>query len=91
MKFTATILGRRWSIEFDSTAVAPNHNGECDAPDMPKKAIRLRRGLAGEERLEVLIHESLHAAAWHQFDEQWVCQLAKDLARLCWRAGLRWP
>lgn len=90
MRLTVTIMGRRWTVELDSTRLPVTARGECDAPTVAGKEIRLRRGLHGEERLEVLLHEALHAAAWHQFDEEWVTQLAKDLARLCWRVGLRW-
>ena len=44
--------------------------------------------LRGEERLEVLIHELVHAASWH-IDETFVEQFARDAARALWRVGYR--
>ncbi len=80
-----TILGRRWRLRF-----APNmgNRGECDPPDQPGKEIRISSSLDGEERLEVLIHELLHAAGWH-IDETFVERFARDVARTLWRLNYR--
>ena len=44
----------------------------------------------GEERLEVLIHEMLHAAYW-DLDESAIEGAAADVARVLWRLGYRSP
>jgi len=79
------LLGKRWGLRF-----APNlgNRGDCDPPNVPKKEIRVDSQLIGEERLEVLIHEMVHAAGWH-IDEQFVERFAADVARALWRLGYR--
>lgn len=79
------ILNKVWSLRF-----APNmaNRGDCDAPSKPGKEIRISSRLRGEERLEVLLHELVHAAGWH-IDESFVAQFAADAARALWRAGYR--
>jgi hypothetical protein len=44
--------------------------------------------LQGEEKLEVVIHELVHAAGWH-IDEEFTEIFAKDVARVLWRLGYR--
>lgn len=79
------ILGKVWRLRF-----APNmaNRGDCDPPCQRGKEIRISSSLRGEERLEVLIHELLHAAGWH-IDESFVERFAADAARALWRAGYR--
>jgi len=79
------VLGKIWRLRF-----APNMGarGDCDPPSAPGKEIRISSSLLGEERLEVLIHEMLHAAGWH-IDESFVEQFACDAARALWRLGYR--
>ena len=79
------ILGKVWKLRF-----APNMSarGDCQPPTMPGKEIRISSTLHGEERLEVLIHEFVHAAGWH-IDETFVEQFAHDTARALWRLGYR--
>lgn len=80
-----TILGKYWRLRF-----APNlaNRGDCDPPNKPGKEIRIGSSLRGEERLEVLLHEMLHAAGWH-IDEGFVEEFARDAARAVWRLGYR--
>lgn len=79
------VLGKLWQLRF-----APNmaNRGDCDAPSKRGKEIRVSSSLRGEERLEVLIHELVHAAGWH-IDETFVEQFARDAARTLWRVGYR--
>jgi hypothetical protein len=79
------VLGKVWNLRF-----APNlaNRGDCDPPDQPGKEIRIASTLRSEERLEVLLHELLHAAGWH-IDESFVEQFASDAARALWRLGYR--
>lgn len=79
------ILGKVWRLRF-----APNmaNRGDCDPPTQPGKEIRISSALQGEERLEVLIHEMVHAAGWH-IDETFVECFARDTARNLWRLNYR--
>jgi len=79
------VLGKLWQLRF-----APNmaNRGDCDPPSKRGKEIRVSSSLRGEERLEVLIHELVHAAGW-QIDETFVEQFARDAARALWRLGYR--
>jgi hypothetical protein len=80
-----TILNKVWQLRF-----APNmaNRGDCDPPNQPGKEIRVSSALHGEERLEVLLHEFVHAAGWH-IDETFVERFASDAARALWRLGYR--
>jgi hypothetical protein len=55
--------------------------GSCDPPDKKNKEIKILSSLRGQELIEVLIHEGLHAAFW-DIDETVIEQVADDLARL---------
>jgi len=79
------ILGKVWNLRF-----APNmaNRGDCDPPTAPGKEIRVLSNLRDEGRLEVLIHEMVHAAGWH-IDEEFVGRFARDAARVLWRLGYR--
>ena len=79
------ILGKLWNLRF-----APNlaNRGDCDPPTARGKEIRVSSSLRGEERLEVLLHELVHAAGWH-IDEEFVGRFAHDTARALWRLGYR--
>ncbi len=81
-----TILGKRWLLRFVSRIDKDLSRGECDDPTTPNKEIRVLGKLKGEERLEVLIHEQLHAAGWH-IDEKFVKQFAEDVARNLTKLG----
>jgi len=80
-----TVLGKVWQLRF-----APNmaNRGDCEPPDKRGKEIRISSSLQGEQRLEVLVHELMHAAGWH-LDESFVEQFARDAARTLWRVGYR--
>ena len=83
------ILGKRWKIVWKSSKeIGANKYGECDPPSKKGKEIRIYKGLKGEQRLEVLIHEMLHAADWSK-DESWVNDTSKDIARVLTRLGYK--
>ena len=79
------ILGRFWELRFASGL---SNRGDCDPPDKRGKEIRVSADLQGEERLEILLHELVHAAGWH-IDESFAEQFARDVARILWRLGHR--
>tara|TARA_Y100000401_G_scaffold112129_1_gene111186 strand:+ start:412 stop:696 length:285 start_codon:yes stop_codon:yes gene_type:complete len=88
-----SILGKKWKFRFTPfrgvKGEKPDH-GRCDHPEKPRKEILINSRLVGRARLEAILHESLHAAAWH-WDESAVQDLGADLSRLLWRLGYRIP
>ncbi len=78
------INGKRWDLRFTNL----QGHGQCDGPHIPNKEIRIRSNLKGEERLDTLIHEMLHAAMW-SIDEEVIHAAASDIARVLWRLGYR--
>lgn len=78
-----TILGKRWHLRF---CRLQTNRGDCDPPEQQGKQIRVDERLRGQERLEVLIHEILHAADWHK-SEEWIEEVSRDLARNLTKLG----
>jgi hypothetical protein len=86
-----TILGKRWLLQFvPRWIVGKDRDGTCDSPQDKNKTINIVQSLRGERRLDVIVHEILHAADWHK-DEEWVETVASDIARTLWRLGYRGP
>lgn len=79
------LCGKKWSLK---RPILQTHRGECDAPNIPKKEMRVDKRLKGQEELEVLIHEAMHAIDWKS-DEEHVSCASSDLARMLWRLGYR--
>ena len=79
------IRKKRWELVFEKLTGC---RGDCDSPESRGKRIRISRSLKGEEQLEVLIHEFLHAAYW-DMDEEAVESAAADIARALWKLGYR--
>jgi len=80
------VMDKRWNLRF----VKPMRDcrGKCFPPDESGKEIRVNRNLEGQERLEVILHELLHAANWH-LDESFVEQCAADISKILWKLGYR--
>lgn len=78
------IRGKEWVLRF--CKMPRKLRGLCDAPDTKGKTIKIESKLEGEEKLEVLIHEMLHAGLWDLAEEA-VAELAVDLARELTRLG----
>lgn len=81
------ILGKRYRLVF-VPRLPSERRGDCDAPHIPGKQIRIQRKLSGEEELEVICHEVWHAADWSK-DEEFISDASQDLARILWRLGYR--
>jgi hypothetical protein len=78
------LCGKKWRLLL---AYRSKRNyGKCDAPFVKNKAIRIRSDLNGEQRLEILIHEMLHACYWGLAEES-VTHGAKDIAHVLWKLG----
>lgn len=80
------ILGKCWELVFKPLR---SDDGYCDPPELPRKQIQINERLRGERRLEVLIHEMLHAADWHKDEDAWIVPVAHDIARVLWKVGYR--
>lgn len=63
------------------------HRGDCDPPNVANPVIRICATLTGEELLDTLIHEFLHASAFQILDEEYVAKTATDMARELTRLG----
>ncbi len=80
-----TVMGKHWRLRF-VRRLPENIRGMCDSPELPRKQIRVLQSLRGQEQLEVVLHELLHAANWH-LDEEWVDQFAKDASHILTALG----
>jgi len=76
------IRGRFWQVR--KVPFLGKKLGDCDAPQTKNKQIRILSSLEGQERLRVLLHESLHAGLW-DLDEEVIEELSSDIARLIWK------
>jgi hypothetical protein len=76
------IRGKYWNIRRVSNL--GNARGSCDPPTKPNKEIKLLSSLRGQELLEVMLHEILHAALW-DLDEEAIEETAEDAARAIWK------
>ena len=63
-------------------------NGDCSNPQESNRLIRYALGLRGEERLDILIHEMLHACFW-DVKEEGVAEASTDIAKTMYRIGYR--
>jgi hypothetical protein len=54
-----------------------------------KRKILIHKGLRGRKRLEIELHEGLHATLGHTISEEAVTDSAKDLAKILWSLGYR--
>ena len=62
----------------------PGHDGDCDRDE---KTIRIQEEISEKRRLEVTIHESLHAFCW-ALSEESVERFAEELAEILVLEGL---
>ena len=78
---TLYIGDNRWKVQF---CVLRDRRGDCN---IEKREIRIDERLEGEELLEVLIHEIMHARCW-DLDEQPVSETAVAAAHAAAIYGL---
>ena len=62
--------------------------GVCNPPTRKGKSIKIDNTLKDFDKLETIVHESLHAVFW-DLDEYAVQDAAEDLAKLLWKLGYR--
>lgn len=78
---TIYIGDKRWKVQRERIST---HRGDCD---INQRVIRADDRLQGEELLEVLAHEIIHARLW-DIDEQAVLELGQAIARAAANEGL---
>lgn len=75
------IGGKAWA--FYNTLI-PTHDGDTDNEE---RVIRLQQEVSEKRRLEITIHECLHAFCW-QLSETSVTEFAEELAEILTKEGL---
>lgn len=77
---TVTINGKRWRLKF--TRLRGSKHGWCEPPFKSAKQILINSQKRSRQRVyEDIIHEALHAADWDK-TEEWVAEVARDIARI---------
>ena len=84
------ILGKIWKLrivakDWFAQDVRRSDLGACDPPEKKGKEILIREHLPDKKFLEIVLHETLHAASFHQFSEEFVTDLARDQAKILWK------
>jgi len=84
------IMGKWFNLIFGKPPLHPFYGRVRGLTriDTKPRLVEVDDKLHGEERLEVVLHELVHAAGWH-IDEEFVERFAEDTARLLWRLGYR--
>lgn len=77
------IRGKVWRVEYPRK-LPDNAKGLCDSPTTKNKRIAIKQSLRGLKKLEILLHEGVHAGLW-DLDEEAVTELASDLAPYIWK------
>jgi hypothetical protein len=80
--------GRYYNLQF--VRIKTDAWGYCDPPTKPCKRILIHKPLGSKHRLEILIHEMLHALQWH-IDEKHIAEAARDIANVLDKVGYRAP
>lgn len=80
------IRGKSWNLRF--CRLPNDRRGDCESPYDKGKTIRISKTLAGQEKLEVLLHEMLHAGVW-DLSEEAVDELSTDMAQVLYKLGWR--
>ena len=78
------IAGERWLWRYSRLA-----GTAWGWTDYAAKKVLVDATLAGRKRLEIELHEGLHAALGPTVAEETVTAAASDLARVLWRLGYR--
>ena len=81
------IRGKHWTLVY-TNALPNDADAHYEAPTTPNKQIRIRPNLSEARRLEMVLHECLHAAFW-DLEEEAIESSAEDIARVLWRLGYR--
>lgn len=86
---TTRLGGREWDIRFVRSREIPSDRwGDCGHPDDPNPTIRIRQAVEGRDRMDLILHEALHAI-YPDESETKVGRSATELANLLWACGYR--
>ncbi len=86
---TTKLGGKEWHIKFVRSREIPSDRwGDCGHPEDPKPTIRVRRAVEGKNRMDLIIHEALHAI-YPDETEEMVNRSATEIANLLWACGYR--
>lgn len=89
MDVEVVLSGQRWRIRDAAAGELPRTcDGDCDSPDVARPLIRIRSTLTAKRRLEVLVHEVLHASL-PVLAEEAVQRTGENLSKVLWRIGWR--
>ena len=81
------IRGKRY--KFQRTSLVGNDCwGYCTDPSFSNGIIKVHSQLTGDQELEFIIHEMIHACFW-DLDESVVREVGHDLSKALWRMGYR--
>jgi hypothetical protein len=75
---------QRWTIHR-TPRLSPDRDGECD---YAARTIRVRASLAGEELMEVVVHEMIHAR-WPDLSEEAVMEFGQEISGTLYGLGFR--
>jgi len=65
-----------------------NADGDCDAPDTPKKKLRVNKNLGDKKFMIVSLDESVHACQF-DLDNEVVGEIANSIGNFLWKLGFR--
>jgi hypothetical protein len=84
------IRGKVWKLVYVKEIPSEDGivDGECDAPWIKNKKIKIRKDLEDQPLLDAYVHECSHAALW-DLGEGPVATLANAVAHELWYDGLR--
>jgi hypothetical protein len=77
------IIGKYYDMRF---AKGLKLKGFCEGPQVKGRKILISDALKGEKKLDIILHELLHAGDWDK-DEEWIAQAATDFARILTKLG----
>ena len=88
--FTCKIGGILWRVKFvKSKEISRTAWGTCDWPPGKRPTICIRASMTPAQRLDTIIHETLHAAL-PLLDEEAVRASATDIARVLTKSGYKY-
>ena len=88
--FTCKIGGIMWRVKFvKSSEISRTAWGTCDWSPGKRPTICIRASMTPAQRLDTIIHETLHAAL-PLLDEEAVRASATDIARVLTKSGYKY-
>jgi hypothetical protein len=86
-KIKQSFRGKEYEIIFTNN-IPKTKVADCDIPSKENPIIRIKSSLKNKKKLEILIHEMLHANFW-DLDEKAVHERARDMAKALWKLNYK--